>query len=144
MKSRPILLCLLMSIGIAACAPSAGQPIPAISPQVAPPQSPSPTPDCQPAAGVTMEVRRSGSTKAMLQASGLEPGEVPVVFYSTVGIHGNSERVEAWNFAHGADQQGRFSFEMLGLTPPEGQPSATWDVRLVHRRGVACAQITLP
>ncbi len=142
MRLRPVLLCLLMS-GITACA-VAHTPIPAVTAQVAPPQSPSPTPDCQPAAGVTMEVRRSGITKATLQASGLEPGEVPVVFYSTVGIHGNSERVEAWNFAHGADPQGRFSFELDGLVPPEGQASATWDVRLVHRRGVACAQITLP
>jgi hypothetical protein len=114
-----------------------------VTPQVMPPVSPTTTPDCQPAAGVMIEVRRLSDTTAALHASGLQPGEIPFIFYST-SIIGHSMRVESDGFAKGADEQGEFSFELTGLRPLEGQASATWDIRLVHRRGVACAEITLP
>ncbi len=106
--------------------------------------TPSPTPDCLPAAGVKLNVTPLSGSKAMLHASGLQPGEVPSIFYSTVGDGASSARHEAWGFAKGADQHGEFSFELDGLEPPQGQTQATWDIRLVHRRGVACAELTLP
>jgi hypothetical protein len=34
--------------------------------------------------------------------------------------------------------------ELTGLQPLDGQSKATWDIRVVHRRGVACAEVTLP
>ncbi len=117
---------------------------PAVTFQVLPPVTPSPTPDCQPASGVALEVTRISTTKAALKVGGLQPGEIPFVFYSTETIGVGSRRIEAWGFAKGADQNGNFSMELSGLTPLDGQSSATWDIRLVHSRGVACAQLTLP
>jgi hypothetical protein len=112
--------------------------------QVMPPVSPTATPDCQPAAGVAIEVLRVSDSTALLHASGLQPGEIPFIFYSTSISGVRSMRRESGGFAKGADEQGEFSFELTGLQPLEGQASATWDIRLVHRRGVACAAITLP
>jgi hypothetical protein len=119
-------------------------PTPVVAVQVMPPVSPTATPDCQLAADVAIEVRRVSDTTAVLHASGLQPGEIPFIFYSTSisGVH--SMRGEASGFAKGADEQGEFSFELTGLQPLEGQARATWDIRLVHRRGVACTEITLP
>jgi hypothetical protein len=114
-----------------------------VTPQVMPPVSPTATPDCQPAAGVTIEVQRLSNTTAVLHARGLQPGEIPFIFYST-SIIGRSMRGEASGFVNGADEHGEFSFELAGLRPLEGQASATWDIRLVHRRGVACTEISLP
>lgn len=119
-------------------------PTPVVEVQIMPPVSPTATPDCQLAAGVAIEVRRLSDTTAVLYASGLQPGEIPFIFYSTSISGVGSMRVEAGGFAKGADEQGEFSFELTGLRPLEGQARATWDIRLVHRRGVACTEITLP
>lgn len=119
-------------------------PTPVVAVQIMPPISPTATPDCQPIAGVMIEVRRLSDTTAVLHASGLQPGEIPFIFYSTSISGVRSMRGEAGGFAKGADEQGEFSFELTGLQPLEGQARATWDIRLVHRRGVACAAITLP
>lgn len=119
-------------------------PTTAVTVQVMPPVSPTATPDCQPAAGVMIEVRRLSDTTAMLHASGLQPGEIPFIFYSTSISGVRSMRGESSGFAKGADEHGEFSFELAGLQPLEGQARATWDIRLVHRRGVACTEITLP
>ncbi len=109
-----------------------------------PPVTPSATPDCQPASGVALEVQRISNTAALLKVSGLQPGEVPSVFYSTE-INGiGSRRGDAWGFAKGADEHGNFSLQLTSLVPLDGQSSATWDIRLVHKRGVACTSITLP
>ncbi len=119
-------------------------PTTAVTVQVMPPVSPTATPDCQPAAGVEIEVRRVSDTTALLHASGLQPGEIPFIFYSTSISGVGSMRGESSGFAKGADEHGEFSFELTGLQPLEGQARATWDIRLVHRRGVACTEITLP
>jgi hypothetical protein len=119
-------------------------PTPAVTVQVLPPTAPTATPDCQPIPGVTIEVQRLGATTAILHASGLQPGEVPFVFYST-SINGvGAKRGEAWGFVKGANEHGEFSLELTGLQPLEGQTKATWDIRLVHARGVACTEITMP
>ncbi len=80
----------------------------------------------------------------MLHASGLQPGEIPSVFYSTSVAGVGSRRGEAWGFAQGADEHGEFSVQLTSLLPLDGQSEATWDIRLVHARGVACTEVTLP
>jgi hypothetical protein len=115
-----------------------------VTPQVMPPVSPTATPDCEPAAGVTIDVRRVSDTTAVLHASGLQPGEIPFIFYSTSISGVGTKRGEAGRFTNGANEYGEFSFELTGLQPLEGQARTTWDIRLVHRRGFACSEITLP
>jgi hypothetical protein len=112
--------------------------------QVLPPVTPSATPDCLAAAGVTLAVQRLSDTKIVLHAAGLQPGEIPFVFYSTAISGVGGRRGEAWGFAKGADEHGEFSTDLTGLEPLEGQSAAIWDIRLVHRRGVACTVVTLP
>ncbi len=109
---------------------------PAVTFQVLPPVTPAPTLQCQPASGITLQVQPVSSMAVELVTSGLQPGEVPSMFYST-GINGvGNRRGEAWGFANGADQHGTFSTELTGFLPLEGQTSATWDIRLVHYRGL--------
>jgi len=146
MARKSIRRCCTLILWLSACTAPAAQPtdVPAIAPTILPPTTPTATPDCQPAAGVTVTVQRLTDTTALLHATGLQPGEIPSVFYSTSNGAGKSSRTEAWGFANGADAHGEFSFELHNLQPPEGQTTAAWDIRLVHRRGVACAQITVP
>jgi hypothetical protein len=42
------------------------------------------------------------------------------------------------------NEDGEFFFELENLEPQVGQTDSTWDIRLVHQRGVECATITLP
>ncbi len=110
---------------------------------IAPPVEPTSTPDCLHADGVTLNVRRISDSSVELQVSGLEPGEMPFITYST-SDSGSSVRGEAGNFAQGANAKGEFIYKLGGLNPLTGQTSATWDIRLIHSRGVECATITLP
>ncbi len=99
-------------------------------------------PDCQPAPDVTYKLQKVSDTFAEVIASGLQPGESPYVYYNTpVGD------IPGKGGAYPGDivkDDGEFFFALENLEPPEGQISATWDIRLVHERGVGCATITLP
>ena len=119
-------------------------PAPAVTVQILPPITPTATPDCLPVSDVAINIQRVSDTTAILHATGLQPGEIPSVFYST-SINGvDAKRGEAWGFANGADEHGEFSLQLTSLQPLEGQTKATWDIRLVHAHGVACAEITMP
>jgi len=96
------------------------------------------TPDCQPVPGVSVEVEDQ-----VLEMSGLQPGEKPTVFYSAENRKG-AQRVELYDFAEGANSEGVFSYELGMLSVLDGDTTTVWDLRVVHSRGVACAQITVP
>ena len=119
-------------------------PEPAVTVQVLPPTTPTATPDCLPVSGVAINIQRVSDTTATLHATGLQPGEIPSVFYSTSTNGVGAKRGEAWGFAKGVDEHGEFSLQLTSLQPLEGQTKATWDIRLVHARGVACTEITMP
>jgi len=104
---------------------------------------PTSTPDCQHAEGVTIDIQRRSDSKVILQISGLQPGEVPYITYST-SSGGASRMIGSGYAVTGADASGKFTHDHGGLLPLEGQTSATWDIRLIHSRGVECATITLP
>ena len=108
---------------------------------------PTGTPDCQPSTEVSFDVERIGPRSVSLHASGLQPGEIPRVIYSA-SARGYGLFGDAGEFVHGADEQGEFSFDLGGLQLGQGSSgdptTATWDIRLIHARGVACATITLP
>jgi hypothetical protein len=99
-------------------------------------------PECQPAPAVTIKVQRTGQYGAELIATGLQPGEIPYVYYGALG---------AGFTGYPVNEKGEFFADLNGseydvdiLKPPEGQTSAIWEFRLVHERGVECARITLP
>lgn len=108
---------------------------------------PTGTPDCQPSPEVALEVQKTGPRSVSLHASGLQPGETPRVIFGA-----STERFGAFGdtgvAVHGADEQGEFSLDLgalvLGYGSPDVPSSSTWDIRLIHARGVACTKITLP
>ncbi len=140
MKKIGLLMLVLLCAGCQMQRPAA----PTVVPQVMPPVAPSATPECQAVPGVTLEVKRMSRTTVELTAKGLQPGEIPTVLYSTEMAGVGSARIEAGSFAKGADASGNFSVQLTGMAPLDGQTSAVWDVRLVHRSGVACVRVTMP
>jgi hypothetical protein len=77
-----------------------------------------------------------------LIATGLQPGETPHVFY-TSAVNGSDGKGGEYD-GNIVNNNGDFYFELDRLDPPDEQVTATWDIRLVHTRGVECAMITLP
>ena len=144
-------LVLLTTLICAACqAPAALTAAPATTPAVVIETAiialvaPTSTPDCLAVTGVVMAVHPGNNNHYELQASGLQPGEIPFVFYSAHDGRGNLTRMEDWGFVQGAGADGKFSLELVQLRVLDGEPSTTWDVRLVHARGVACATVVVP
>jgi hypothetical protein len=125
-------------------APAAVQPPVVVEVTEVAPMIPTATPDCQHTDGVTLKARRISDTKVELQVGGLQPGEKPYITFDASFSSGVGMRIESGQFVEGADAQGNFTFEQGGLMPPEGESSATWDIRFIHARGVECAAITLP
>lgn len=105
---------------------------------------PTATPDCQHAEGVTLEVQRVSESKVSLHITGLQPGEIPYIIYSTSSTGAGSKMITAGVFVNGADAQGEFRTDQSGLSPLPDQTSAIWDIRLIHSRGIECTTITLP
>jgi hypothetical protein len=108
--------------------------------------TPDTVPACQPAPGVTFKVQKTGQYRAELIATGLQPGEIPYVYYGTL-----DNLLTAGFTGYPVNEKGEFFADLNGseydadvLKPPEGQASATWEFRLVHERGVECARITMP
>jgi hypothetical protein len=126
-----------------ACQTQAATAVPVVEVSTAMFEVPTATPDCQHAEGVTMDIKRRSDSKVTLQISGLQPGEVPYIIYST-SSGGASRMIGSGYSVTGADASGKFTHDQGGLLPLEGQTSATWDIRLIHSRGVECATITLP
>jgi hypothetical protein len=127
----------ILALCVACQAQSSPTPV-LVTPQVAPFVEPTPTPDCQPVPGVSIKVEDQ-----VLEMSGLQPGENPTVFYSAENRNG-AQRVESYNFAEGANSEGVFAYELGMLPVLDGDTTTVWDLRVVHSRGVACAQITVP
>jgi hypothetical protein len=119
-------------------------PVPVVEVSTELPGTPYTIPACEPAGGVTFEVRNLAyqETSAELIAGGLTPGETPYVYYNTPP--GDLPGTGGAYPGNVVDSDGRFFFQLEHLEPPNGQTSATWDIRLVHRRGVECATVTLP
>jgi hypothetical protein len=104
---------------------------------------PTATPDCQHADGVTLDIQRVSHKGVILHISGLQPGEVPYIIYSTSSADASTMMTSGYAVT-GADANGEFTTDSPGLIPLKGQTSAIWDIRLIHSRGVECATITLP
>ena len=134
---------LIASVFGAAClAQIVATAIPTVEVSIEPPGTPYTIPECQPASGVTIKVQKMSDTIVELIASGLIPGETPYVYYNTPV--GNIVGTGGAYSGYTANDNGEFYFELENLEPPPGQASVTWDIRLMHERGVECTTITLP
>ncbi len=117
--------------------------VPVVTASTEAPKIPTATHECQHAESVVLDVRRLSDSKVILSISGLQPGESPFITYSTAQ-NGMGKRGEMSHFAIGADTQGNFTTDIVGLQPLAGQTTATWDIRIIHSHGVECTTITLP
>ena len=129
-----------------ACWPLA--PTPVVITQVLPPSTPTATPECTPLLpGMSLTVTALSPSKAKVEMAGFQPGEqVTIIFYSDIvvsGGHSRSSRVESLP-VEPVDASGRFTDVEGNLRRLPGAATNHWNVQVVHARGVACTDITLP
>lgn len=114
--------------------------------QILPPMTPTATPQCAALPeGMTLIVTPVSSSPApmvQIEVTGLQPGEqLNLVFYTDVAGQ-NSTRIEEFP-AQPAGPDGHFVMRDQ-LAPPPGSATTHWQIQIVHSRGVACTEITLP
>ncbi len=153
--SKPLGLLLIVLAGlVSACRPggagASGQPAavpmpsPAVTVQVLRTVEPSPTPaPCTPLpAGMSLSVKPLSPTYVQVEIKGLEPGE-KLIFIAHAETSGHRTRSEGLPVA-GADSDGHFVYQIGGLGPLPGSTRNQWQIQVIHSRGVACADVTLP
>src|SRR3972149_627282 len=91
---------------------------------------------------VTLTVSPVAHPSARVELRGLEPGEkVTIHFFQS---DKQRTRQVADYPSEGADQNGVFIVQEGGLRPLPDAVANFWTVKVVHSRGVACAEVTLP
>lgn len=103
---------------------------------------PSPTPAvCTPLPeGMALTVTPLTDTKVSLELTGLSPGESLYIIYRWDGIDGSTQ-IEDYDLPP-VGENGRYT-QTQNLQSPEAE-SRIWQIKVIHRRGVACTEITLP
>ncbi len=129
-----------------ACWPLA--PTPVVIKQVLPPSTPKATPECTPLLpGMSLAVTALSPSKAKVEMADFQPSErVTIIFYSDIvvsGGHSRSSRVES-SSVEPTDASGRFTDVEGNLRRLPRAATNHWNVQVVHARGAACADVTLP
>ncbi len=153
--SKPLALLIIVLAGlVSACGPEGAgasaqpsavpMPTVAVTKQTVTAPEPTPTPaTCTPLpAGMTMSVKPVSATSVQVEIKGLQPGET-LIFIANAETSGYRNRNEDRPVA-GADLNGRFVYEIRGLRPLPGSTTNQWQIQVIHSRGVACADVTLP
>jgi len=104
--------------------------------------SPTPLPECDPHSKVAIQVHPINAYRAVLTMSGLNPGEYVHLVFEPIPIPDNGTILIEADPANPADQFGTLQWDERQLDPNQ-QPN-TWQVRVIHQNGVACAEFTLP
>lgn len=109
------------------------------------PAPPSPTPiACMPLPDdMTLNVEPKSESEAVVRLTGLQPGEsLAFVFIAEMPGQRRSE-IESFP-VNTVGEHGDFEFSQTGLTPLDETAANRWEVKVVHARGAACTEITLP
>lgn len=109
------------------------------------PAPPSPTPIiCTPLPDdMTLDIEPKSESEVVVRLTGLQPGE-NLAFVFSAEIPGQ-RRSEIESFpVDTVGEDGVFEFTQPGLTPLDDTTANKWEVKVVHARGVACTEITLP
>lgn len=103
---------------------------------------PSPTPAvCTPLPeSMTLAVTPLTDTEISVALSGLQPGESLHIIYRREGIDDGTQ-IEDYDLPP-VGENGRYN-QTQNLRPSEAGPD-TWQIKVIHSRGVACTEITLP
>jgi hypothetical protein len=105
--------------------------------------TPTATPACTPLAEGMAFALTLEATGVVVELNGLQPGELPVVilWQSVPGV--GAKRIES-KWAVGIGPDGRLTEHFGGLQPVAESTPNTWQVQVIHARGVACTDFTLP
>lgn len=104
--------------------------------------SPTPLPECDPQSKVTIQVHPINAHRAVFTMTGLKPGEYVHLVFEPIPIPDNGTTLIEADPASPADQFGTLQWDERQLDANQ-QPN-TWQVRVIHQNGVACAEFTLP
>lgn len=92
---------------------------------------------------MTLDVEPISESEAVVRLTGLQPGEsLAFVFIAEIPGQRRSE-IESFP-VDAVGEDGTFEFIQTGLTPLDETAANTWEVKVIHGRGVACTEITLP
>jgi hypothetical protein len=138
---------LTMSVSLVACNQPT-PPTPGVTVEVLPPpSSPTPIVCTENPPGLTLAVQSnvtpSGTHQVRVAGQGFEPGEHLIIVLSAE-TETHATRLEA-SLAQGVNPDGTFTLNE-SLTPPPNDVSGqtSWNLAVVHQRGVACMTFTVP
>ncbi len=92
---------------------------------------------------VTLTVSPVGRTSARVELRGLRSGEKLTIHFFAQSDKQHPRQVTVYP-SEGADQNGVFIVQEDSLRPSPDVATNLWTVKVVHSRGVACAEVTLP
>jgi len=89
-----------------------------------------------------LHVEPLSATEVLVEIEGLQPGEKPLlIFRATAPGLLQQDEVQ---LARPVGPNGHFVLRKQGLERLPGKPVNRWEVKIVHRRGVACTEVVLP
>lgn len=94
---------------------------------------------------MNVRVVATSRTSARVEIEGLPPDEQPwLVFRAESVDHGEKVKIER-PLLHPVGPDGRYVYEETGLYAPDSSMEENqWEIRVVHARGIACTEVTLP
>ena len=92
---------------------------------------------------MTLDVEAISESEVAVRLNGLQSGEsLSFIFVSEIPGQRRSA-IESFPVDKVAED-GQFEFNQVGLRRLDEAVTNTWEVKVVHARGVACTEITLP
>lgn len=93
--------------------------------------------------GAEMIVTPVSSTQIQIDLTGMQPGESLVFLFIARPTESHAGEIEIWP-QEVVRQDGSFTITEGGLDPLPGNAINTWTIKVIHSRGVACQDVTLP
>ncbi len=94
-----------------------------------------------PADGMVYTVEPAAADRVVLRLSGLQPGESLILLFSAESP--THKKVVELPLPDAVAADGRFAYEESLSRLPDATEN-TWTVKVIHSRGVACQDVTLP
>lgn len=141
------ILILLLVVGCQPATALVNTPLPKVevTKEILPFPSPSSTPaECTDLpAGAEFLVTATSPTDVQIDLNGMVPGETLVFTFIAKPSPSESRTLESMPIAP-VGQDGSYTTTQGGLMPLAEALENTWTIKVIHSRGVACQEITLP
>ncbi len=137
-----IVLALQVALIAGACARAPVVPTVLVITQVVAPMTPNPTPACTPLLSDMAFTLTTQRNALMFELTGLQPSEHPtIILWQEVPGRRSSYTETSYQ---PADQDGHLVYKAFGLYYRGDSGPNVWHIQVVHAKGVACTQVTLP